>query len=129
MAEKVYIEHEGLPSEGLMLDGIDTLVSVDGRSSGPTFEPGEITKIFFNRSSHWLRWRERQGHIVYDGEVVGSRTDVGSRYYTLGDVEKMIHALMQNGAVDAQRGYNALMVVRYIAIVHGYLVVTDEPVG
>lgn len=121
MPQKVVIEQEDLPSE-LMLDGVDT-------SGGPTFEPAEVAKIFFALSPHWIRWREGQGHMTYQGKIVGARNERGARYYDLAAIERMIYALLEHDAITAERGLRALNIVRDIALVHGYIVFDEPPLG
>lgn len=104
-----------IPADKFMLDGIDT-------SEKPTYSVAEVAKMFFGRSPHWIRWRERKGWIELDGEKVATeRTEVGARRYTLTDIEKMAHALAQTGAIDPEQLHNALRVVQYQARIYGYL--------
>ncbi len=103
----------------------------------PTFTVSETAKIFFGRTSWWLRWCERMGKTSKGGKLVkvelngkrvtkfvgGKKVVEGrtgsnhSRNYTLGDIERLAHILAQNGAIDGVSLGIALMVARNIAIV------------
>lgn len=97
-----------------ILHGIDT-------SSGPVFSVGEVGRFFFARTSHWMRWVERNGKLVLDGEPVAQeRSDAGSRKYTLSDVEEAAHALASNGAISGTQLRHALELVAIQAELHGY---------
>lgn len=97
-----------------ILDGIDT-------SSGPVFSVGEVGRFFFARSSHWMRWVEREGKLVLDGQKVAQeRSNAGSRKYTLSDVEKAAHALATNHAITGTQLRLALALVSIQAELHGY---------
>lgn len=97
-----------------ILHGIDT-------SGGPVFSVGEVGRFFFARTSHWMRWVEREGKLVLDGEVVAqSRSDAGSRVYTLSDVEEAAHALAQNKAITGSQLRLVLALVAIQAELHGY---------
>lgn len=106
---------DSIPADKLMLDGIDV-------SREPKFSVGEIAKVFFGRSSHWIRWNERRGKILLDGEAVGAdRSESGARRYDLADIEKMAHALAQTGAIDGEQLRNALHIVQIQARIYKYL--------
>jgi hypothetical protein len=102
-------------SDHFILDGIDT-------STGPEFSVGEVARFFFARSSHWMRWVEREGKLVLDGQPVAQeRSTAGSRKYTLTDVEEAAHALATNGAISGTQLRLALSLVSIQAELHGYL--------
>lgn len=108
-----------LPEDRMLLDGIDV-------SREPLFTVSEVAKFFFARSPHWIRWRERKGFFVLDGEVVGEREKLpngklAARSYNLADVEKMAHALASNGAISGVQLSNAVMLVRTVAKVWGHI--------
>jgi hypothetical protein len=91
-------------------------------SEAPRYTVKEVAKFFFGKSSHWVRWKEKEGDLNVNGkQVADHRTDGGARYYTLADVEKMAHALCRNGAIDAHHLKYALRLVRIEAQVWGYL--------
>jgi len=100
----------------------------------PNYSVQEVSKFFFGKNSDWLRWRyesdERvskktgmvttparhpQGFFVLDGVPLEPKRDsrAGYRYYTLADVERMAHALAQNGALD---GYELLHTLRMVKL-------------
>ena len=114
-AETVVVTDTRLDSEKFMLDGIDV-------SADPTFKVSDVAKIFFGRSSHWVRWLEGKDAFTLDGVEVGTRrTEKGARVYTLADVEKMTHALAQQGKINGAQAANSLHIVQTIARVWGYL--------
>lgn len=97
-----------------ILHGIDT-------ASGPVFSVGEVGRFFFARSSHWMRWVEREGKLVLDGKAVArERSEAGSRKYTLSDVEQAAHALASNGSINGAQLRHALALVAIQAELHGY---------
>lgn len=99
----------------------------------PNFSVQDTAKFFFARSADWLRWRGRPvhphkkgaacnerchpyGYFVLDGEPITiKRTEAGARVYTLADVERMAHALAQNGALDGNTLTNVIMLVKWVA--------------
>jgi hypothetical protein len=92
----------------------------------PTFTVAEVSKVFFAEDPDWLRWRLKKtednphGFFILDGEPLPDRrTDKNFRYYTLADVEKMAHALAQNGAISAQRLSHIVGIVRNMLKVWG----------
>ena len=104
-----------LPTDHLILEGID----VDKQ---PVYTVSEVAKVFFGKSPHWIRWREKNDFFVLDGEQVGgSRTPEGARRYTLSDIEKMAHALAGREAINGAQLTNALMMVQTSARIWGYL--------
>jgi hypothetical protein len=101
----------------------------------PSFSVQEVSKFFFGRNPDWLRWRYRSdertlksgevrgehahGFFVLDGEPLEpKRTKTGYRYYSLADVERMAHALAQNGALDGMQLANIIALVRACAAIH-----------
>jgi hypothetical protein len=118
---QVVITHKDLPQDHLLLEGIDTSKHPEHPDKpGPMFVVSDIGKIFFNRGPHWVRWREKRGHLIWEGKQVGHRVKQ-VRMYDLADVEKMTHALASNGAIDGTQAVRALLVVQAIANVWGYL--------
>ena len=92
----------------------------------PAFSVKEVAMIFFGRGADWLRWCEKPtpdrpaGAFVLDGEVLeASRTDAGFRYYTLADVERMAHALAQNGTIDGEKLIHVIVMVKHCAQING----------
>ena len=123
-AATTLLKDKAIPGDdGFMLAGIDT-------STRPVYSVAEVSKVFFARSPHWVRWVERKGWLVLDGEQVGTyRKPVGDdvkpgngyRQYCLSDIEKMAHALAQHGAIDGDQLMNALRIVAAQARLYGYL--------
>jgi len=109
-----------LPKSKMLLNGVDV-------SEGPIFTVSEVAKIFFARTSHWVRWKDKEGAFVFEGEYVGGfRTTVkkgkeGARRYTLADVENMTHALAANDGINGHQMMHSLVVVKAIAEVWGFL--------
>jgi hypothetical protein len=115
-AGQVIVETPYLPPDRFLLEGIDT-------SPGPRFTISEAGKVFFNRSDHWIRWSEKEGHLKLDGVEVGtSRTEVNARVYTLTDIEQMAHALASHHAISGAHLVNVLLVVQAMARLYGYTV-------
>lgn len=117
---QVILAAVGLPEDHMLLEGVDT-------SEGPLFSVTEAGKAFFGRSGHWIRWREREGALVLDGERVGTGRRAGKskqegyRSYSLSDIEKVAHALAQAHAIDGGQLLHALRVVQAMARIYGYL--------
>lgn len=112
-AAVVITDHRVDPQEFMLAD-IDT-------SKAPLFSVGEVAKVFFARSAHWIRWVEREHKLLLDGKPVAQeRTQEGSRKYTLSDVEKMCHALAQNKAINGAQLRRALAVVALEAEIYEY---------
>lgn len=115
MSDTVVVTDTRLDPDSFLLTGIDV-------SGGPQFTVSEVAKVFFGRSSHWVRWLETQGAFMLDGQVVGAgRTAKGARVYSLADVEKMTHALAQQGKINGAQAANALHIVQTIGRVWGFL--------
>lgn len=113
--DTVVVTDTRLDSERFMLDGIDV-------SEGPQFTVSEIAKVFFGRSSHWVRWLEGQKALMLDGKEVGTgRTAKGARVYDLADVEKITHALAQGRKISGAQAANALLVVQTVARIWGFV--------
>lgn len=114
-AQHVVVTDSRLPTDKFILEGIDV-------AREPVFTVSEVAKVFFARSPHWVRWRERKGFFTLDGEDVGGqRTDEGARRYNLADIEKMAHALAEKGAINGAQLTNALLLVQTEAKIYGYI--------
>lgn len=107
----------------------------------PRFSVQEIAKTFFAQSSDWLRWRMRpdkpnkqgevrfpEGFFVLDGKplkfkrLISDSKDPNhqtARYFTLADIERMAHALAQQGIIDGLRLGNILTMLRCCARLYG----------
>lgn len=120
---QIVLRSAGIPEDRMILDEIDT-------SAGPYFSVTEAGKVFFGRSGHWIRWREREGFMSLDGEQVGtsrSNGQMGYRRYSLSDIERMAHALAQTGAIDGSQLLHTLRVVQAMARIYQYLPPEWEP--
>jgi hypothetical protein len=106
----------------------------------PNFSMQEVAKCFFGHDADWLRWRIRpdkpksdgtqafpNGCFVLDGKAMefkrkpspnGSTT---ARFFTLADVERMAHALAQNGIIDGMRLSVIIIQVRACAKLYGVM--------
>lgn len=88
----------------------------------PHYTVGEVAKVFFNRSGHWVRWREGRGDFEDpDGEEAGGRTEHGARSYTIPDVERMLHTLVINAGLSEGFFMRTFEVVKAEAMLYGYL--------
>jgi hypothetical protein len=92
----------------------------------PRFSVQEVSKFFFGKGPDWLRWRMREseeypkGYFVLDSKAIEpKRTVAGARYFTLADVERMAHALAQQGGIDGQQLTNIVVLVKTCAKVYG----------
>jgi hypothetical protein len=153
--ETLVVTDAALDPDKFMLDGIDT-------SKNPHFTVSEVAKVFFARSSHWIRWLETKHAFILDstdpscphgepdpnepgetlswmepvtlhGQIISvcthcsgedtaaRRTEKGARVYTLGDIEKMTHALAGGGHISGAQASNALHLVRTCARIWEYL--------
>lgn len=104
----------------------------------PTFKIGEVAKIFFARSPDWLRWLGHQQEEGTPGSVLEvNRTKSGSRIYTLVDVERIAHTLLEHKRIDIRQFTGAISIIRWMAYTYGILNEEDmlpasppaEPVG
>jgi hypothetical protein len=101
----------------------------------PNYSPAEVAKFFFALSAYWLRWRYHpsrsdkfpDGYVVLDGKKLEEkRTPHGSRYYTLPDVERLAHALAENGVLDGERLVLIVQIIRKEAQLHGVDTFTSD---
>ncbi len=137
--EPVLVTDPRVPLDKLIFDGIDTTHAPNCSESGsrksksrsgvvahrpkkcspPTFTVSEVAKMFFGKSTHWVRLLEP--FILDEEEVANRRTDQGARYYTLGDIELMAHALAQQRRIDAIKLNDALVMLHTSGRIWGYL--------
>lgn len=121
----VAIRDQRVPHDRFILLDIDTSLSPQGEDDPkkvPLFTVGELGKVFFARSAHWVRWLETNGKLVFDGEPVGGRrTKSGARVYTLNDIEVIAHGLKQQGVITVAQLTNALVMVQTLSRQWGYL--------
>lgn len=96
----------------------------------PVFRISEVAKVFFARSADWLRWLGTQhdadgGIFELDGrELTIKRTETGNRTYTLVDVERLAHALLQHGRIDGQQFVACINLIRWMA--YSYKILKEE---
>lgn len=103
----------------------------------PYYSVQEVSKFFFGRSPHWLRWRylsdqrvskvtgqitkaakHPDGFFILDGEPLVPKTSLsGYRWYTLADVERMAAALGQTGIIDGLEVSAITSLVRASAVI------------
>lgn len=125
MAHQVVVVDQRLPRDHFILQGIDTAVGPQGETDPkrvPLFTVGELGKVFFARTAHWVRWLETGGKMLLDNEPIGDRrTKKGARVYTLGDVESIVHGLAQQGVISGAQMTNALIMVQTLARQWGYI--------
>lgn len=110
---------------GMILEGIDTRLK-------PVYSIGEVSKVFFARSTYWLRWAERKGYFTLDGHAVGDRRKLGAdeivhggiagtRTYCLNDIEEMAHALISHGAISGGKFRAILYMIANQARLYEYI--------
>jgi hypothetical protein len=96
----------------------------------PSFKIAEVAKIFFARSADWLRWLGAQqdkdgGVLELDGVPLEiQRTTAGSRTYTLVDVERLAHALLENHKIDGMQYVTAINLIRWMAL--NYKILSEQ---
>jgi hypothetical protein len=111
--EHVVLADRKIDPDNLIMDGIDD-------DEHPLFSVGEMAKVFFGMSTHWVRWIDKEP-IYYNGEQVGNRRRNGARVYTLSDIEKMAHALAQVKRISVPKLRAALETVYAQAKVNEFL--------
>lgn len=71
-----------------------------------SFSIGQVSSLFFDRNTQWLRWMVREGRVVgSNGEEIGSRKansklGGGDRAYSLDDVSAIADTLKVEGYLD-----------------------------
>jgi hypothetical protein len=96
----------------------------------PTFTITQVAKVFFARSADWLRWlgtkqNAEGGVFELDGQALEiKRTESGNRVYTLVDVERLAHALLEHGKIDGVQFTTAINILRLMA--YQYKILTDQ---
>lgn len=87
--------------------------------NGPLFSTQEVAKIFFARSSHWMRWRDKQDSFVFDGRPVEVRRDKsGARKFDLQTIEKIAHGLAQQTLITPLQLSRTVSAMQAVADVH-----------
>lgn len=102
----------------------------------PNYSVQETAKLFFARGSDWLRWRYRptphypHGFFVLKGIVLEpKRTGADNRYYTLADIERMAHALVEHSAIDPEQLALIIQVVLIQARMNHIIGDPPKPIG
>lgn len=140
--------HDVLHPDGKRFFLDDSMFPVDDEGMYyPRFSVQEASKTFFGQGPDWLRWRMRpekpsrrtgdskhpDGFFLLDGKPLefkrlavpptskkyGDPNAVTARYYTLADIERMAHALAQQGIIDGLRLANIMVIVRCCARLYG----------
>jgi hypothetical protein len=119
--ESFGLEPQEDPGIGLSFYLWDTMFPKTGSGIPvPSYTVQETAKLFFGKGSDWLRWRYRpdksgaypHGYFVLNGvELEPKRTEMGNRYYTLADIERMAYALVENNAIDGDHLSVVLQIV------------------
>lgn len=89
----------------------------------PTYGVSQVASLFFGLTSHWIRWLDSQGAILYDedGRVSssGERWERGKvRSYTLRDVEVMIDILQKDERISDQSAELARRMIEAIVAIN-----------
>lgn len=136
----VYTDPRLMTSGEWMLE--ESMIPTDKKDMPfPMYRTRQVAEIFFGRKSSWFYFtmephkfagrdedgkeiRKRTGDtwLRLDGEPLGIRRDkLNQRYYSLADVERIVHALAQNRRIDGATMQRALLIVKTIAQQHGIL--------
>lgn len=99
----------------------------------PTFRISEVGRFFFARSADWMRWLdglatvdEPHGVFTLDGKPLQiKRTASGSRVYTLADIERLAHALLEHDKIDGRQFAATIALVKWSAFNYGVLTDAD----
>jgi hypothetical protein len=100
------------------LDFPETGLLTNETMIGPYWSSQSVSMIFFaRRGRKWLKDHFEAGHVLLDGEPVevprSRNTDF--RLWRLVDVERVAHALAQNGYLPTDQLVRVLQIIRYIA--------------
>lgn len=106
----------------------------------PMLRTKQVAGIFFGRKPSWMYFlfnprtfrgydgegkeiRQNVGHSYFllDGQPMTFREDRHGRYYSLADVERIVHALIQQGRIDGATANRALLIVKTSAQQAGIL--------
>lgn len=88
----------------------------------PCFSVKETASTFFARSSWWLRWKYREtdnGFVLNGVPLVPKRTESGSRYYTLADIERIGHAMAACGDIGGEKLAQIMTILLVQAALYG----------
>jgi hypothetical protein len=94
----------------------------DSESRHPAFAMHEVARCFFGRSVGWLRKHLNPVTTVSAGTVMNNlsrrwglvqplRTDAGAQVFRLYDIERLAHALYENGVLDEERFLSTISIV------------------
>lgn len=122
---------EVMPPRGRRFWVTDEMVMTSKSRTGkvkPTFSIAVLARVFFAKSSDWVRYmdtRDEEGFYL-DGELLTpTRSEAGSRIYTLADVEKMAHALLQNSRIDLMHFAATIQIIKSMAYLYRILPEAD----
>lgn len=93
-----------------------TAAMVRAAEDGPSYAVGEVSKIFFAHSPHWLRNRLTELAETF----VTGRTDGGHRRFDLHDIEELAHRLLVDGKISAFQFAMTIRMVKAAALMHHY---------
>ena len=96
----------------------------------PSFKITEVTKVFFARSADWLRWIEQDDQSGQVFSIAGEpleikRTETGNRSYTLVDVERLAHALLEHRKITVDQFIAAINIILWMGYSYGILTTQD----
>lgn len=90
----------------------------------PTFSPVQTAELFYGRTGRWLNMTLLEHRIEEHelGTVRRYRTQgrLLSRRYTLHNIERLTHQLVAAHAIDGRQAMAAVMIVKGMAIAHGW---------
>jgi hypothetical protein len=133
------MDRVGILADGLTPEGRDYWIYPEMLQTDkngvlvPSYTVKEVALVFFAKSADWLRWRSRpvhphepqephsdrcrpDGYFVLDDEpIVPERTEHGARVYSLANVERMAHALTQNGGMSTEELIETIMIIKWTA--------------
>jgi hypothetical protein len=126
--DEVQVITEDLDPPGRRFWVEDDMLPIQDGKPYPHYTVHEFAKVFLGKGPEWVRWRHRptadnpDGKFILDGvPLVIKRTDSDNRYYTLADVERMGHALAQQGEIDGSQLLMMLMLVKWEARLYGVI--------
>lgn len=116
-----------MPPRGRRFWVTDEMVTKSHTRTGqikPTFSISAVSRVFFAKSSDWIRYmdtREEEGFFLDGLQLTPTRSEAGSRIYTLADAEKMAHALLQNGRIDLMHFAATIQIIKSMAYLYRIL--------
>lgn len=103
-----------LPADGFMFTGLDV-------DRGPHFRVGEVARVFFKGAPTW--WIRRHETNLPDVGAPWSpgRSSAGDRFYSLADVEIMLHGFCAANLIPPDEMVKGLMVLMWLGRLYDYL--------